>query len=174
MRLFIGIALEDTLKQQCYEVGQALHNKTQGNLTARDNYHLTLAFLGELDDNQRDRVIAQLNTLKFSEFSLFTQDLGTFQKGERWIYYLGLAANPALKALYQTVLKLIEPLDIPIHGTFHPHITLIRQGKPYPIEILKSIEPKRIAVNQVTLFLSHNVQGQLTYTPICHKTLNSV
>ncbi|MBW4258573.1 RNA 2',3'-cyclic phosphodiesterase [Methanobacterium sp. YSL] len=174
MRLFIGITLDDTLKRHCYEVGQTLHTKTGGNLTARDNHHLTLAFLGELDDSQKERVIAQLNTLQISEFTLFTRDLGSFQKGERFIYYVGLAPNPALKALYQDVMRLLEPLNITIHGTFHPHITLIRQGKPYPIEILKSIDPQRIAVNQVTLFLSHRLQGQLTYTPIYHKTLNSV
>ena len=56
-------------------------------------------------------------------------------------------------------------------GAFHPHITLIRQGRAVPFIKLKSIEEQVIAVEHVTLFESHSIDGVLTYTPILHHIL---
>lgn len=167
MRLFIGIDLPISLKQNLYTIAHQVSTKTQGRVTALMNYHLTLVFLGELDEIQKDHLIENLKTLSFTPFQLDLNSLGYFQKGERFIYYMGLKQSSELRTLYHTVSSLIRPLNLDLHGSFEPHITLIRQGKSYPVEVLKlpTIEGT-FEVSKVTLFLSHQVNDELTYTPI--------
>jgi RNA 2',3'-cyclic 3'-phosphodiesterase len=167
MRLFIGIDLPQSMKSYLFNVSKSIERHTQGRVTALNNYHLTLAFLGELDDNQTNALKSLMSQIQFYAFEMTLSDVDYFQKGERFIYYMGIKPNPSLKTLYQKVLDVISPFGLSIHGKFSPHITLIRQGKSFPIHVLTI--PKTddiIQVQKVTLFLSHQINDELTYTPI--------
>ncbi len=167
MRLFIGIDLSQSMKSYLWGVAKSIERHTQGRVTALNNYHLTLAFLGELDDNQTNELKSLMNQIHFNAFEMTVSEVDYFQKGERFIYYMGIKPNPALKTLYQKVVDVISPLGLNIHGKFSPHITLIRQGKSFPIHVLTlPITTEIIQVQKVTLFLSHSVDDELTYTPI--------
>lgn len=167
MRLFIGIDLSQSMKSYLFTVSKSIERHTQGRVTALNNYHLTIAFLGELDDQMVDELKSLMNQIQFNAFEMTPSEVDYFQKGERFIYYMGIKPNPSLKTLYQKVIDVIAPLGLNIHGKFSPHITLIRQGKSFPIHVLTL--PKTddiIQVQKITLFLSHNVDDELTYTPI--------
>lgn len=167
MRLFIGIDLSQSMKSYLLSVSKSIERHTQGRVTALNNYHLTLAFLGELDDKEMNVLKSLMNQIQFNAFEMTISEVDYFQKGERFIYYMGIKPNSSLKTLYQKVVDVITPLGLNIHGKFSPHITLIRQGKSFPIHVLNI--PKTddiIQVQKVTLFLSHNVNDELTYTPI--------
>jgi 2'-5' RNA ligase len=155
------------MKSDLYTISKTIEPHTKGRVTSLYNYHLTLAFLGELDDNATEQLKSLMNSLAFHPFQMQLSDIDYFQKGERFIYYMGIEPNPSLKSLYQKVLEIIAPLNISLHGKFSPHITLIRQGRSFPVHALTL--PKIddvIEVNQVTLFLSHTIDDELTYTPI--------
>ncbi len=167
MRLFIGIDLTKAMKSELFKIGSTLKTHTQGNLTRLDNYHLTLAFLGKLDTTQTDQLIACLNTLAYPNFTMSCSELSYFQKGESYIYFMGIQTNSALKGLYEAVIEAISPIHLSIHGHFQPHITLIRQGKSFPMHVLNIPSPQEIIhVSQVTLFQSHTLDQELTYTPL--------
>lgn len=167
MRLFIGIDLPSDIKHDLFILSSLIQSKTQGRITSEPNFHLTLVFLGEQDELMKDKLIESLSKLNSKAFEFNLNDIGYFQKGERYIYYKGIKPSDNLKSLYQTVLKTIEPLNIDIHGVFSPHITLIRQGKSYPVSALNlPIKHSLIKVDEVTLFLSHQIGDELTYTPL--------
>ncbi len=167
MRLFIGIDLSQSMKSYLFTVSKSIERHTQGRVTALNNYHLTLAFLGELDDQMVDELKSLMNQIQYNAFEMTLSDMDYFQKGERFIYYMGIHPNPSLKTLYQKVLDVIAPLGINSHGKFFPHITLIRQGKSFPIHALTLPKTDEvIQVQKVTLFLSHTINDELTYTPI--------
>jgi RNA 2',3'-cyclic 3'-phosphodiesterase len=167
MRLFIGIDLSQSMKSYLLNVSKTIERHTQGRVTALDNYHLTLAFLGELDDNQTNSLKSLMNQIQFNAFEMTPSEVDYFQKGERFIYYMGIKPNSSLKILYQKVLDVIAPLGLNSHGKFSPHITLIRQGKSFPIHVLTLPKTDEvIQVQKVTLFLSHQINDELTYTPI--------
>ena len=120
----------------------------------------------------KDRLIEALSNLKETKLDMTLSGVSYFQKGERMIYYREILPNPTLKSLHQAVLKVIEPLNIGIHGSFSPHITLLRQAKPYPVEVLKlPLKTFMIPIQQVTLFLSHSTDDELTYTPLYRVSL---
>jgi len=167
MRLFIGIDLSQSMKSYLYNVSKTIEPHTKGNVTAESNYHLTLAFLGELNEIQTEQLKGLMNQIDFKSFQMQLSDVDYFQKGERYIYYMGIEPNPSLKSLYQKVLEMIAPLNISLHGKFSPHITLIRQGKSFPVHALSLPKTEEIIhVDTITLFLSHSVNGELTYTPM--------
>lgn len=167
MRLFIGIDLSQSMKSYLFNVSKTIEPHTRGHITREPNYHLTLAFLGELDDTQTEQLKGLMDTVDFKSFQMQLSDIDYFQKGERYIYYIRIQSNPSLKLLYQKVLDFIAPLNISLHGKFSPHITLIRQGKAFPVHALPLPKTEEnIDVDTITLFLSHQVDGELTYTPI--------
>ena len=167
MRLFIGIDLPQSMKSYLYNVSKTIEPHTNGRVTSLYNYHLTLAFLGELDDNATEQLKSLMNQINFKSFQMHLSDIDYFQKGERCIYYMGIEPNPPLKSLYQKVLEIIASLNISLHGKFSPHITLIRQGRSFPVHALNLLKTDEIIdVGTITLFLSHSVNDELTYTPI--------
>ena len=171
MRLFIGLALNTDLKQKLYTLSQNLVKDTMGRATSVDNYHITLAFLGEVDEAQCELIKTSLQTLDYQRFELYTDQTSYFQKGERYIYFTSLKPSAALHELYQKVIEHIKPLSLTVSGAFHPHITLIRQGRALPFFKLTSLDESLIEVSSITLFESHSIDGVLTYTPILHHNL---
>lgn len=171
MRLFIGLTLHKDIKQKLYDLSQTLLQDTMGRSTNIDNFHITIAFLGEVSESQCELLKALIQTLKYPKFELKTDQTSYFLKGERYIYFTSIKPSPALHELYEKVLGIIKPLNLTVSGAFHPHITLIRQGKAVPFIKLKSIEEQMISVEHVTLFESHSIDGVLTYTPILHHKL---
>ena len=167
MRLFIGIDLPQSMKSYLYNVSKTIEPHTNGRVTSLYNYHLTLAFLGELNEIQTEQLKGLMDRIDFQSFQMQLSDVDYFQKGERCIYYMGIETNPSLKSLYQKVLEIIAPLNISLHGKFSPHITLIRQGRSFPVHALSLPKTDEIIdVSTITLFLSHQMNEELTYTPI--------
>ena len=61
MRLFVAAALPESWKDALDRAARALADQgVRGNFTRRENYHLTLVFLGETD--RLDDVIAAMDT----------------------------------------------------------------------------------------------------------------
>ena len=62
MRLFVAAALPESWKAALDRAARALADQgVRGNFTRRENYHLTLVFLGETD--RLDDVIAAMDTV---------------------------------------------------------------------------------------------------------------
>lgn len=72
MRLFIGIALPDSYQQRLKPLTDELASRLQSKVrwTRPGNWHLTLKFLGEVDDSRVDDIIAALNELEFPAFDI--------------------------------------------------------------------------------------------------------
>ncbi|MCD7954672.1 MAG: hypothetical protein LUG93_02730 [Lachnospiraceae bacterium] len=51
MRVFIGIALSGGICRTLAEDAEKLYKTILGRYVARDNYHITMAFIGETDQN---------------------------------------------------------------------------------------------------------------------------
>ena len=49
MRLFIGIALPATVRQALSGAAKTMESRMPGRYVPMENYHITLAFLGETD-----------------------------------------------------------------------------------------------------------------------------
>ena len=123
MRLFVAINLSDELKKT---ITSSLHDMKKagvgGNYTPMQNLHLTLAFIGEVDD--AGPVKAALKDIKIKPFKLSLSDMGTF--GD--LLWIGMKGNQGLSAAAKAVRDALDAAGIDYDKKkFTPHITIIRK-----------------------------------------------
>ena len=161
MRLFIAICVNKEIKAGIRKVCTELKSAgVSGNWTADENLHLTLAFLGEVDDWKRVR--EAMSGLSFSSFPLSLEKTGTF--GD--LGWVGLKGSEELTRLSKDIRLALDRADIGYdRKPFKPHITIVRQAKRLgqTAPVVPSVSMK---VSRVSLMKSERVQGKMRYTEI--------
>ena len=169
MRLFIAVNFTQETKNRLAALSVALQSRsTQGNFCAPDNFHLTLAFLGECGVKQAREAEYIVEHTYFDSFLLTVDHFGRFIKGTD-IWWAGIKKTNDLVDLHQKVnKKLINASFILDNRPFSPHITLGREviTNIYPWKI----EPFHQDVNCIHLMKSERIGGRLTYTSLCRNS----
>lgn len=92
------------------------------------NFHMTLAFLGHIDDRQHETLIEKLSDLRYQPFS-FTLDVTGIWNGPKILFAAPSSPPEELMALAKGVRKAAHQSGIGIEGKgFEPHVTLIRKA----------------------------------------------
>lgn len=123
IRLFVGLDLPSDL---C----DALHRLTGGIPGARwtppENYHVTLRFIGEVDENQCDDIHDALSEVRAPAFPLSVAGFGSFEAGHRaHTLWVGVEKEPALLHLRDKVERAVVSAGMePERRKFQPHVTL--------------------------------------------------
>ncbi len=174
MRLFIGIQLNPEWKECLETIQQEIKDiSSKGNFTAKENFHLTIRFLGEVEEQKvkllKEQLHGQLS--KCSTFDIETTGLGFFTKKRGMIPWIGIKQNKLLQGVYNTVQDCLNQVDIPEEGSpYIPHLTLgrtIRLDEEKFLELKASISPVLFQkVTNLTIFKSYQVNGRLAYTPL--------
>lgn len=179
MRIFIGISFKKEIREYLSEVQDIIRlNTLKGNFTKFSNFHITLRFLGELNQHQVDECCDSLEELSgiIKKFPIRIGDLNSFSRKNKHIVYVEVIKNK--NELIKLVGKLDQIIDnygfLKRAGKFKPHITIARKVQLPEVSVLKTLTnfDKDILIDQVTLFLSHRVQNQLVYTPLYSVKLN--
>ena len=169
MRLFFGIALPDLIRQSVSDRALACHALIPGRYVPGENYHITLAFLGDVPEERVEdasRVLsgcigdipAPLRTLGETSF---------FGRAQNAILIARVLSNPSLDPLHHALLRSLEAASLPFDsGPFSPHITLARHACIQDCRLPKGECPSFIP-DCVHLYLStRNEHNVLCYTPI--------
>ncbi|MFZ3589383.1 RNA 2',3'-cyclic phosphodiesterase [Bacillus sp. DJP31] len=132
-----------------------------------DDYHLTLAFLGDASfpkiqdvKNEMKRIVKEHDS-----FRLQVSGLGTFGSSESpRIFWSGVERQPLLEKLQRDVFQACQNVGFDLETRpFHPHMTLARRWiaeSPFPFnELPELIHPKQellsFKVNHVVLYQTH-------------------
>lgn len=174
MRTFIAIELEEEVKDHLAEV-QA---KTQelcrrGNFTPKDNFHLTLHFLGEVEADDIEYLQdAMYETARRNRpFTLTLDKVGFFPRGNKGIMWAGLERSPHLQRLFSTLEKSLEQQGFARERKgLSPHITLGREVEPHRsfMDVQKNVkvELMKISVRSISLMESVRKGPKLVYVPL--------
>lgn len=109
-----------------------------------ENLHLTLRFIGEVDNGTFQDIGAALGEIEAPAFEMELDGVGYFGSGKipRSVH-VNVARNPAVMHLYHKIESRLVRLGLPREKRkFMPHVTLAR---------LKGTAPERIGT-----FISHN------------------
>lgn len=140
---------------------------------ARENFHITLRFIGPVDGRMADEVDAALMGLKAKPFTLEVTHLGSFgdSKTARSVW-AGLAPSDALSHLNAKVERLFQQLGLPADKRkFTPHITLGRVRDTSNRRVAQWIEEKGklpcppFEVTRAVLYSSQTRAEGAVYTP---------
>ena len=147
MRLFVALeipsAVRDNLAALIDELRKAdsSASKNRPRWVRSENLHVTLKFIGHVDDLKLDSIRAALAQVR-SDSPVDVQFRGTgFFPGEKRprVLWVGITSSPNLPELVGEMDKRLEPLGIPRETReFTPHLTLARFDPPGISEKLRA------------------------------------
>ncbi|MBB5172799.1 RNA 2',3'-cyclic phosphodiesterase [Texcoconibacillus texcoconensis] len=131
---FIGLPLPDKVRSLLVTKQEQLnvfeHFKR---CTHIDDFHITLAFLGGVSDEGRDRLDHQIRKIaeQMSPFSLTLSHVGIFGSvSEPRVVWGGIEEQAALNDLHQQVQTMLQNEGYSVDKRpFRPHITLAKKNK---------------------------------------------
>lgn len=134
MRLFIGVELDDHVKEAAAAIGESLRREIGQRVDARwvsaDNLHITLWFLGEVDESRVESTIGALNR-PFDQvaFDVEISGLGAFPpSGPPRVLWLGVSAGSgSLARVHAELTTRLEPIGYePERRAYSAHLTIAR------------------------------------------------
>lgn len=181
MRVFIGIELTKPTKEALFDVQQQLIPASKkGRFTDKDNFHLTLKFIGETNQKEIEQLKnAVAETAAHSTaFKVAVKTVDKFQKKNGLILWAGPKETQPLLHLYDQLHNIMKKQAINIEKhPYTPHITLGRNivwEKGKESSLLQSlVDPIPVKIDTLTLFESVRVNGRLIYRPFMRYPLNN-
>lgn len=166
MRAFIALELPRGFADETAGMARQLSSVVKGRFSPRENYHLTLAFLGEIGEAQARGAIAALDTAceGILPVELRPEGLGHFGRPSDATLWLGVAPSQELIELCVRVRAELAAAGLSFDDKpFRPHITLARRARlpRGPLPELVFPLPARAAC--VTLFKSTLTQDGPIY-----------
>lgn len=176
-RLFIGIELNQLHKENLSETNKRLKMYLKsGDDTKKENFHITLKFLGETKVN-RIPVIEEVMENVAGKVQLFLASMGEvdeFRKGNRSTLWMGIKGQEELQAIHGYIEEELEKLFYKKDpGTYVPHITLVRNAELNDgVEDLEALRMKLklpklpILMDKLVLFESLRQEDGMKYVNI--------
>ena len=163
MRAFIAIDLTASIRE---EISKIIDQLKQCEISAKwvkpENIHLTLKFLGNIDEKQAEEVknIISEVTASFNSLVVNFTEFGFFPNEKRpRVFFVSTDKEGVLKNIAEKLEDKLERLGFPKEGRFKSHITLCRFKELKNIDCLKR-EMKEIslkgelAIEEIILFKS--------------------
>ncbi|WP_051548225.1 RNA 2',3'-cyclic phosphodiesterase [Sneathiella glossodoripedis] len=151
MRLFVAIDLPEDFKQQIAALQSGIPDAYW---SKPENAHITLNFLGEINQADMLDIGLALGKIKAPSFSFSLDSVGIFGNSKRpRILWAGIRSTPELVALQQKTTNVLSRCGIKLEERrFRPHVTLARiHNSPY--------ERVRSYLTDHALFKSRSVQS---------------
>ncbi|UCH65926.1 MAG: RNA 2',3'-cyclic phosphodiesterase [Ignavibacterium sp.] len=130
IRLFTALLIPDEIKQQllstCYSL---VENPEQYRWAGPDNIHLTLKFIGEVDEDLTEPIKDELAfTEEFEHFDCTISRFGFFfRDGEPKILWARLNTDKRIHTLVEELNHRLSIFSIPVEKRrFKPHLTMLR------------------------------------------------
>lgn len=124
MRAFIAIDIPEEIKSEIARIQKNLP-EFSGKKTELENLHLTLKFLGEISEEQADKVRKKLSEIKFKKFEAEISELGVFNENFVRIVWIKLEG---CENIQEEVDRKLEGL-FPRERRFMSHLTIARIKK---------------------------------------------
>jgi 2'-5' RNA ligase len=173
MRLFIAIPLPPDITRALSAARVALEAQgATGRFVPRENYHITLHFLGETDA-LKDITDAMRQAVRdIKPFVLRLREYGSFKSdGSHTGFVNVICDGEELNRLYESLESALWERGFSKNrGRLTPHVTL---GRKIEGDESFVMPPQKAAftANMVVLYESRSERGQMVYTPVHREML---
>ena len=124
MRIFISIDMPEEVKREIKQIQDKLLD-FQGKKTEQENLHLTLKFLGEVDEKKIENVKRRLKEIKFNQLETEIDSIGVFSEKFVKIIWLHLTnCEESQKKIDEALFGMFEK-----EKRFMSHLTIARVKK---------------------------------------------
>lgn len=181
IRAFVGIGVPEPLAGT---LAAAQVGLDVGNPVPPENFHVTLAFLGEQQEPVVEEVADALSLIGADAFDIEVSGFGTFGTAPR-LLFAEVVPSMALKDLRKRVRRAAAEGGIDLgHERFHPHVTLARLGTGLVGEEAERLHRHisrrmglvhgRFRATAFTLYESHLGRSGPLYVPLVDYPLRNV
>ena len=124
MRLFIAFDVSEDAKSVLRDIQQKI--KSKGSALVKE-FHLTLKFLGEVEEKKVEEITTELSKIKFDGFDASLSGAGVFpSRSNIRVVWIGLEPRDKICALQKMIDDATKKLGIAMDKDFVPHLTLAR------------------------------------------------
>lgn len=170
IRLFVALDLPPELKHRLALLAGGIPG---AKWVPAENYHLTLRFIGEVENWRAQEVDDALAQIRARPFELALKGAGTFEKAGRvQALWVGAERNDGLAFLQAKVETALQRIGLAAEKKrFAPHVTLARTDKAAPEKLAAWVQAHNlfraepIMVEHFTLFSSQLGKQASVYTP---------
>ena len=169
MRTFIALELPDAFADEVAALSRQLEAVCEGRFVAEGSHHLTLAFLGEVDEAGVRAAMSALDDAcaGMGPIELAADGLGTFGRGRAATLWLGIEKDPRLMELAARVRAELSARGLAYdEKDFLPHVTLARRARVPRGELGELAFPLPDEARRVTLYRSILEPDGARYKPL--------
>ncbi|MBU2561020.1 MAG: RNA 2',3'-cyclic phosphodiesterase [Nanoarchaeota archaeon] len=125
MRLFIAFEIPEDIRNILIAVQDKI--SFSGKATKTKEFHLTLKFLGEVDEGKVPALVDALSEVQFTRFEASLSRVGAFPNAnDPRVVWVGIEPHENIGAVQQQVDACTQKLGFEPDKRFHPHLTLAR------------------------------------------------
>ncbi|MDO4533506.1 MAG: RNA 2',3'-cyclic phosphodiesterase [Coriobacteriia bacterium] len=169
MRAFIALELPDAFWRETIDLARQLSLQVEGRFTRREGYHLTLAFLGNIDDAEKGLAMDAMDAAceGLGPIALASDGLGKFGRARDATLWMGVKKNERLEELAKRIRAELDARSLSYdEKPFRAHITLARRARLPRTELPPLAFPLDDVATKVTLFKSELSHEGATYKPL--------
>jgi 2'-5' RNA ligase len=169
LRLFFALWPGERERAALDAWAQSCHAAAGGRLVPRENLHMTLAFLGEVEAARLPQLGAIAAGARAAAFDLHLDRIGYWP--HKRIVHVGASETPtALSALAEALNAALARAGFRTEARpYRAHVTLLRDAPGAPAGV--EIDALRWRVDAFVLAESAHSQGRLRYRPLQRWTL---
>ncbi len=167
MRTFISIELPEDIKKEIFDEYKKISNYgfVVGNFVEKNNLHLTLKFLGDISEEEINKVKEKLSKIKFEKFEIKTGEIGFFPSDKYVkVIWISLDSDNIKKLKDEIETSLFELGITKEEREFSSHVTIarikkIKDNEKFLEEIKKlHLRKKKFFVEKISLIKSELIQ----------------
>lgn len=178
MRCFVAIEIPNRIQEILGQVQVQIRSKIgPASWTKIGNYHITLKFLGDIENHNVDNVRSALEKVakKNKPYSIEIGGIGAFPNFVRpRVLWVGLKRGAVqTTSLAHTINSELYKINNSKETRFHPHFTLARLKRPINLkpfsrlfENYKTVDGTLHTVDKITLVRSELHPDGAVYTPL--------
>lgn len=125
MRCFLAIDLPEEVKEDLLRIEREIQPFLIGNFVESKNMHLTLKFLGEIDEVKLKEIRKKLKKIKLKKFKASLGKFGFFSPSFIRVVWISLEPKEVVKELYGEIEKSLGNKP----SGFESHVALVRVKK---------------------------------------------
>ncbi len=179
MRLFVALPLPAEVRAALAEATAGLRRSEDGlRWTRPEGWHLTVAFLGEVDDHRADEVTAVVTEAAVAHAPV-ELSLGEAGRFGRRVLWAGVDDAPpgAVAALGADVQAALAAAELPVaRRGVHAHLTLARAGRSAVSDATVAavtVPDGRWVADTVSVWRSHLGRGPARYEEVASVALGA-
>jgi 2'-5' RNA ligase len=167
MRCFVALWPDAPVRERLDALASEWHRRyPRARRMRRDNLHLTLAFIGEIEGDRAQLVADRLAARDWPRGTWLLASVGVFERAR--VLWAGSGDDPQLGSTATAVRSMLDELQVRYdRKPFAPHVTLLRNLPRAAFGTAQSVEPPiGWPIGRPVLLQSVHVENGVRYLPL--------